>query len=54
MKQIETIYFFGVNTKYISSSAVKKAVFSRVCTTSENADIFTEQDEIFSVFTPKK
>ena len=27
MKYIEDIYFFGVNTKYISSSAVKKSVF---------------------------
>ena len=27
---IEDIYFFGVNTKYFSLSAVKKSVFSRV------------------------
>ena len=39
-KYIEDIYFFEVNTKYISSSAVKKnQYFSRVRSTSENADI---------------
>ena len=27
VKEIEDIYFFEVNTKYISSSAVKKLVF---------------------------
>ena len=27
VKYIEDIYFFEVNTKYISSSAVKKSVF---------------------------
>ena len=32
---------FWVNTKYISSSVVKKSVFSQVPSTSENADIFT-------------
>ena len=45
---------FWVNTKYISSSAEKKKqYFSRVCSTSENADIFTERDEIYLVFTKK-
>ena len=38
-----------VNTKYISSSAVKKSVFSRVRSTSKNADIFTTRDEIYFV-----
>ena len=53
---IEDIYFFDVNTKYISSSAVKKSVFSRVRSTSENADIFTARDEIYTylVFAEKK
>ena len=37
-------YFFEVNTKYISSSAVKNQNFSRVRSTSENADIFTTRD----------
>ena len=42
---IEGIYFFEVNTKYISSSAVKKKqYFSRVRSTSENANIFTTRD----------
>ena len=39
---IEDIYFFEVNTKYISTSAVKKNQYS---------DIFTAQDEIYLVFT---
>ena len=47
---IEDIYFFEVNTKYISLSAVKKSV---LCT-SENADIFTTQDEKYLVFAEKK
>ena len=42
--------FFEVNTKYIASSAVKKISISRVRSTSENADIFTAQDEIYLVF----
>ena len=42
---IEDIYFFWLNTKYIPSSEVKiNLYFSRVCSTSENADIFTEPD----------
>ena len=51
---IEDINFFEVNTKYISSSALKKAVFSRVRSTSENADISTTRDEIYLVFAEKK
>ena len=55
VKYIEDIYFFEVNTKYISSSAVKKiSIFSRVRSTSENADIFTTRDEIYFVFAVKK
>ena len=54
-KYIEDIYFFEVNTKYISSSAVKKnQYFSRVRSTSENADTFTARDEIYFVFAVKK
>ena len=67
-KFIEDIYFFEVNTKYISSSAVKNQYFSRVRisssavknqyfsrvrSTSENADIFTARDEIYLVFAKK-
>ena len=55
LKLIEDIYFFEVNTKYISSSAVKKnQYFSRVRSTSENADIFTSRDKIYLVFAEKK
>ena len=54
LKDIEDIYFFEVNTKYVSSSAVKNQYFSRVRSTSENADIFTTQDEIYFVFDVKK
>ena len=44
-----------MNTKYISSSVVKKnQYFSRVRSTSENADIFTALDEIDLVFARKK
>ena len=44
-----------MNTKYISSSAVKNnQYFSRVRSTSENADIFTARDEIYLVFAEKK
>ena len=51
---IEDIYFFEVNTKYISSSAMKKiSIFSRVRSTSENPDIFTTRDEIYLVFAEK-
>ena len=39
-KYIEDIYFFKVNTKYISSNALKISVISRVRSTSEIADIF--------------
>ena len=54
IKWIEEIYFFEVNTKYISLSGLKKSYFSRVHSTSENADIFTTQDKIYLVFAPKK
>ena len=44
-----------VNTKYISSSAVKKiSIFARVRSTSENADIFAARGEIYLVFAEKK
>ena len=36
---IEDIYFFVVNTKYISSSVLKTLEFSRVRSTSENSDV---------------
>ena len=40
MQYIEDIYFFEVNTKYISLSELKTSEFSRVCSTSENSDVF--------------
>ena len=39
-KYIEDIYFFEVNTKYISSNVLKISVISRVHSTSEIAYIF--------------
>ena len=54
MQYIEDIYFFEVNTKYISSSELKTSKFSRVCSTSENLDVFKSRDEIYLVFTDKK
>ena len=37
---IEDIYFFEVNTKYISSNVLKISVISRVRSTSKIVDIF--------------
>ena len=39
-KEIKDIYFFDVNTKYISSNVLKISVILRVRSTSEIADIF--------------
>ena len=52
--QIEDIYFFEVNTKYISSNVMKISVNSRVRSTSEFSDIFNTLDERFLVFTENK
>ena len=54
VKFIEDIYFFEVNTKYISSSELKTSKFLRVRSTSENLDIFNSRDEIYLIFTDKK
>ena len=54
MQAIEDIYFFEVNTKYISSNVLKISVISRVRSTSDIADIFKTWDEICLVFTEKK
>ena len=51
MQYMEDIYFFEVNTKYISTSVLKTSEFSRVGSTSENSDVFNSQDEIYLVFT---
>ena len=50
---IEDIYFFKVNTKYISSSVLKTSEFSWVRSTNENFDVFNSWDEIYLVFTKK-
>ena len=47
MKFIKDIYFFEVNTKYISSIVLKISEISRVRSTSDSADIFNTFDEIF-------
>ena len=39
-QNIEDIYFFKVNTKYISSNVMKISENSRVRSTSEISDIF--------------
>ena len=39
-KKMEDIYFFEVNTKYISSNVMKISVNSRVRSASEISDIF--------------
>ena len=39
IEDIEDIYFFEVNTKYISSNVLKISEISRVHSTSEIADI---------------
>ena len=53
MKYLKDIYFFEVNTKYISSSVLKTLEFSRVRSRSENSNVFNSQDEIYLVFTEK-
>ena len=45
-KYIEDIYFFEVNTKYISSSVLKTSEFSWVRSTNENFNVFNSRDEI--------
>ena len=52
MQYIEDIYFFEVNTKYISLSVLKTSEFSRVCSTSENSDVFNS-DMIYILYLQK-
>ena len=47
MSYIDDIYFFEVNTKYISSSVLKTS------DTNENFDVFNSRDEIYLVLTSK-
>ena len=43
-----------MNTKYISSTALKISEFSRVRSKSEHFDVFNSRDEIYLVFTEEK
>ena len=52
-KNIEDIYFFEVNTRYISSNVLKISVISRVRPKNKIADICNTFDELFLVFTEK-
>ena len=52
-KNIEDIYFFEVNTKYISSNVLKISVISRVRSTNKITDICKTLDELALVFTEK-
>ena len=52
-KNIEDIYIFEVNTKYISSNVLKISVISRVRRKNKIADICNTFDELFLVFTEK-
>ena len=47
-KNIEDIYFFEVNTRYISSNVLKISVISRVRPKNKIADICNTFDELFS------
>ena len=51
---IEDIYFFEVNTKYISSSVLNTSELPRVRSTSENFNVFNSRDDIYLVFTEKR
>ena len=43
MQYIEDIYFFEVNTKYISSSVLKTSEIPRVHSRNENSDVFNSK-----------
>ena len=44
MSDVADIYFFEMNTKYISSSVLKTSEFSQVRSTSENSDVFNSRN----------
>ena len=48
------LLFLGEYQIYFIECGEKNQYFSRVRSTSENADIFTAQDEIYLVFAEKK
>ena len=48
------VTFFLVNTKYVSSGAVKISAFHSLRTREKKLVFFTALDEIYLVFTPKE
>ena len=54
MEYIEDIYFFEVNTKYISSSAVKKISISHECVARVKMLIFSPHEMKYIWYLPKK
>ena len=44
VSDVADIYFFEMNTKYISSSVLKTSEFSQVRSTSENSDVFNSRN----------
>ena len=53
-KYIEDIYFFEVNTKYISSSAVKKISIFHECVARVKMLIFSPHEMKYIWYLPKK
>ena len=51
---IEDIYFLGVNTKYISWSAVKKSVFFHECAARVKMLIFSPNEMKYIWYSPPK
>ena len=51
---IEDIYFFEVNTKYISASSVKKISIFRECVARAKTQIFSLQEIKYTWYLPKK
>ena len=54
MEDIEDIYFFEVNTKYISSSAVKKISIFHECVARVKILIFSPHEMKYIWYLPKK
>ena len=54
MQYIEDIYFFEVNTKYISSSAVKKISIFYECVARVKMLIFSTHEMKYIWYLPKK
>ena len=53
-REIEDIYFFEVNTKYISSSAVKKISIFHECVARVKMLIFSPHEMKYIWYLPKK